>query len=309
MNAINPTQRTYKTLDDAYRFFNERLFKGRLPGCLITMQRKKGTKGYFSSEKFSLADNSSVTDEIALNPATFRDCTAEDILSTLVHEMAHLEQHHFGKPARGRYHNEEWAQLMMRVGLVPSDTGLPGGKQVGQRVTHYIDPAGPFAAACAELLTTGFDPLYGDAVTDTAAQKKKAQSKTKYTCPQCSLNCWAKPDAGLGCIECRAAMQVEGSEGKIITWDASSASGLDERMPDIVAAYRVGARQRTENGVGRELRPGITLEQVFERQLSWCDIIEMISDGGYRDASSAISQARADAKKKALDAKKPKSRR
>ena len=30
MNAINPTQQTYKTLDDAYRFFNKRLFKGKL---------------------------------------------------------------------------------------------------------------------------------------------------------------------------------------------------------------------------------------------------------------------------------------
>ena len=28
----------------------------------------------------------------------------------LVHEMAHLQQHHFGKPSRMSYHNKEWAR-------------------------------------------------------------------------------------------------------------------------------------------------------------------------------------------------------
>ena len=38
----NPTNRTYGGLDRAYDFFNEQLFGGQLPRCLITMQRKKG---------------------------------------------------------------------------------------------------------------------------------------------------------------------------------------------------------------------------------------------------------------------------
>ena len=40
--------------------------------------------------------------------------------------MTHLEQAHFGKPSRNGYHNKEWADLMERVGLMPSDTGAPG---------------------------------------------------------------------------------------------------------------------------------------------------------------------------------------
>jgi hypothetical protein len=51
------------------------------------------------------------------------------VLSTLVHEQAHLWQHHFGKPGRGRYHNREWAAKMVEIGLIPSATGEPGGKQ------------------------------------------------------------------------------------------------------------------------------------------------------------------------------------
>ena len=60
-----------------------------------------------------------------------------------------LEQAHFGSPSRNGYHNREWAGLMERVGLVPSDTGAPGWKRTGQRMTHYVAEDGPFARAFA----------------------------------------------------------------------------------------------------------------------------------------------------------------
>ena len=47
--------------------------------------------------------------------------------------MTHLEQHHFGQPSRNGYHNKQWAELMKSVGLFPSDTAQPGGKETGQR--------------------------------------------------------------------------------------------------------------------------------------------------------------------------------
>ena len=37
----DPTRTTYQGLTEAYDFFNERLFAGRLPRCLITMQRQR----------------------------------------------------------------------------------------------------------------------------------------------------------------------------------------------------------------------------------------------------------------------------
>jgi hypothetical protein len=123
MQQPNPTQRTYKTLDDAYRFFNDRLFEGKLPACLITMQRTANAYGYFAGGRFGSVDGKEVTDEIALNPSHFRSRTTEQSLSTLVHEMVHLQQHHFGKPGRAGYHNKQWSQMMRDVGLVPSGTG------------------------------------------------------------------------------------------------------------------------------------------------------------------------------------------
>ena len=44
----DPTRTTYQGLTEAYDFFNARLFGGRLPRCLITMQRQKAAYGYFA---------------------------------------------------------------------------------------------------------------------------------------------------------------------------------------------------------------------------------------------------------------------
>lgn len=208
----NPTHRTYTGLTAAYDHFNRELFGGQLPPCLITMQRHKGAYGYFSGERFaSLDDPREITDEIALNPAHFAGRTTAGTLSTLVHEMVHLWQHHFGDPPRKCYHNKEWAAKMREVGLIPSDTGRPGGKDIGQKMTHYVAEGGPFDKACTAYLATGMAPLYHDRAGDEEekARRKKAASKTKYTCPSCGLNAWAKPDAHLVCGDCGEDLEPE----------------------------------------------------------------------------------------------------
>src|SRR5437868_14534047 len=116
----HPTHRTYTSLEAAYDHFNRDLFSGQLPACLITMQRHKGAYGYFSGARFAATDNpQEVTDEIALNPAHFASRPTAGTLSTLAHEMAHLWQHHFGKPSRTGYHNKEWAGRMKGRGAHP----------------------------------------------------------------------------------------------------------------------------------------------------------------------------------------------
>ena len=79
-----------------------------------------------------------------------------ETLSTLVHEMVHLWQQHHGKSGRGRYHNREWAEKMKQVGLYPSNTGKPGGREVGQQMTHYVIEGGAFAVAFEALASGGF---------------------------------------------------------------------------------------------------------------------------------------------------------
>jgi hypothetical protein len=144
-----PTKRTYDDFDSAYAYFNKRLFGERLPTCLITVRPHRGAYGSFSPERFGAHGGPETLDEIALNIKHFQQRTPMEIMSTLVHEMVHLEQQHFGHPSRSGYHNREWADLMERVGLTPSDTGAPGGRRTGQRVSHFVRDDGPFAVAFA----------------------------------------------------------------------------------------------------------------------------------------------------------------
>ena len=118
-----------------------------------------------------------MTDEIALNPAHFKSRTTEESLSTLAHEMCHFEQQHFGEPGRTGYHNREWAGMMKAIGLIPSDTGQPGGKETGQKVSHYIEPGGPFDRACAELVKSGFAVRYVELWGDRRNGKRRPRAR------------------------------------------------------------------------------------------------------------------------------------
>jgi hypothetical protein len=91
---------------------------------------------------------------------------------------------------------------MKEVGLYPSTTGEPGGQETGQSVTHYIVAGGPYAVAFAKLKAKGFQLHWQSSSAGEQTKAKKTASKTKFTCPQCSQNAWAKPDAHLLCGAC-----------------------------------------------------------------------------------------------------------
>jgi predicted SprT family Zn-dependent metalloprotease len=194
------TQTEYRTFQLAYDFFNAELFSGSLPSVLITLQRHSKAYGFFAPEKFVGRSEEAATHELALNPDHFGR-TDEAILSTLVHEMAHVWQETHGKPPRKSYHDRQWAAKMKEVGLCPSSTGEPGGKETGAKVSHYIIEGGPFAQAFLRLKATGFE-LRWQSRSDDRDRQKKAASKTKYTCPNCEQNAWAKPGASLVCGVC-----------------------------------------------------------------------------------------------------------
>lgn len=173
----SPTGQIHQALQFAYDFFNTNLFQGQLPPCLISLQRKAKTQGYFSFRRF-IAEDGHYTDEIALNPEFFGVLPVLDTLSTLVHEMCHLWQQHFGKPGRRGYHNKEWADKMESIGLMPSDTHKPGGKRTGEHMGDYIIENGLFMQTARHLLQSRFSiywydvyppysPSFGQALTHT----------------------------------------------------------------------------------------------------------------------------------------------
>jgi predicted SprT family Zn-dependent metalloprotease len=195
------TQAEYRAFQEAYDFFNAELFGGSLPHVLVTLQRHAKTRGYFAAERFSGRTEQTAVHELALNPDTFTGRSDEEILSTLAHEMAHVWQQAHGTPPRRSYHDRQWAAKMKEIGLQPTTTGAPDGKETGQSVTHYIIPGAGYAKAYAKLKARRFQLRWQSAPAGPQAKAKKA-SKTKFTCPECAQNAWAKPDALLICGLC-----------------------------------------------------------------------------------------------------------
>lgn len=200
------TAHTYATLQEAFDYFNRELFGGELPDCLITLNTvSKKARGFYYPRKFAERNgNGGHVDEVALNPETFKGRSDEDIVSTLVHEMAHLWQEHNGKPSRNRYHNREWADKMEELGLVPSTTGAPGGKRTGQRVSHYVDPEGAFAKLYRDYFADRVLLRY-DGQRESAGSTAKNR-KVKYQCLVCEAAAWGKPNLSLVCGDCEEVM-------------------------------------------------------------------------------------------------------
>src|SRR2546429_3099126 len=107
---------------------------------------------------------------------------------------------------------------MEAIGLVPSDTGAPGGKRTGQHMSHYVQDGGPFQRAYLDLaggegaIISWRDRGQEDGLGKKG--KKKSNTRTKYTCPGCGLNAWAKPAVVLLCGECEGELVAEEGEGK-----------------------------------------------------------------------------------------------
>jgi hypothetical protein len=205
--AITPIE--YCVLQQAYDHFNFELFGGRLPDLMITLQRRANSYGHFSADRFSSRAGDFKKHELNLNPDGFPSRSDEEACGTLVHEMVHVWQEVFGKPSKGGYHNRQWAEQMKAIGLQLSASGLPGGKETGPHVSHYILADGRFARAYAELATTGWKlnlesarqwgQFNGGQPSGGQPNGGKDGSKTKFTCLRCGANCWGKSSLEVDC--------------------------------------------------------------------------------------------------------------
>lgn len=202
------TLTNYKTYQDAYDYFNKKLFGGQLPECLITMteNRRRKAMAYYANKRFvSMDGNEKSVDEIFLNTIFFNMGDMET-LSSLVHEMAHQFQYNFGKPGKHGYHNKEFASIMEKIGLMCSHTGQPDGKKTGVRMSHYIIEDGDFEREAKKLLGKGFVLPYRQQGVYTKGKKPKPKptirTKSTYECDMCGNKAWGKPNMYLHCGDC-----------------------------------------------------------------------------------------------------------
>jgi hypothetical protein len=150
--------------------------------------------------------------------------------------MVHLWQHEFGKPSKTTYHNNEWAAKMEAIGLMPSNTGKPGGKKIGYRMDDYVIAGGMFEKAfksipkkyllpwkCTEPLSSiqlsgstegGTNNSYyiEEEILEevkSALSAANSKNKSKYSCPQCKMNVWGKSHLYIICGDCKRTLEEQ----------------------------------------------------------------------------------------------------
>lgn len=221
---LPPTLEASAELQFLYSYFNERLFEGQLPDCMVVFTRKK-CFGYFAPNRFRNLDGELVP-ELGLNPTYLSAFGDLEACKTMAHEQAHVARYYFGplnrngKRPNSGYHDKHWGAIMRKIGLMPSHTGKPGGKELGYQMMEYVIEGGRFELVCEVLFSEGFKLKWGDNLKPQAATaesvgletsvastaKPKKRDRIKFTCPSCSLNAWAKPSAKLICGECKIQM-------------------------------------------------------------------------------------------------------
>jgi predicted SprT family Zn-dependent metalloprotease len=243
----SPTVSSYDIWEKAFDFYNRALFERtlgqKLDPVIFTFTRKSRMMGMASKQRWISNDGQDrLIDEISLNPAYFQGQNVVEVLQTLVHEMVHIWQFHYGKTSARTYHNKQWGDTMQSIGLMPSNTGKPGGRRTGQQMMDYVIANGRFEKVTEKLFQKQFmmpfldraflwkanaipdkPSIYtedGAEVTDTelahltegvAIQvnsippqpvKPQSQSKLKYQCSGCRSAVWGKPSLRLLCIIC-----------------------------------------------------------------------------------------------------------
>jgi len=212
------TKSQFGTVEALFNYYNREIFSGELNDCMLSLSRRGGSTGFFAPERWQSPDGGKKVHEIGINPDTF-DIDDEGLHRTMVHEMCHLWQFDFGTPSRRGYHNREWADKMVSIGLMPSDTGKEGGKRTGQHMEDYAIEGGLFKGRFDAIKKGGGNlalPYWPVNRPDfrgvrlagpEGAAPPASGVRTKYTCP-CGNNVWGKQGLGIMCTECNGPFEA-----------------------------------------------------------------------------------------------------
>lgn len=237
MHKPQPTAEQFDAYRAMFHHFNHALFNDELPEVVLNFSRKARSMGFYAAGRWERADGSAErTDEISINPDTLTRFPPRETAATLVHEMCHQWRRRQPNPSRAGYHDHVWADKMESIGLMPSDTGKPGGKRVGQKMADYPIEGGKFVRAFEAMPPKFLLPWRSDGPAepprrgrgrggvgesaegadagdsgDAAApnQRPRDRSKLKYTCGPCGANVWGKPGLKIACIDCSTMFTAE----------------------------------------------------------------------------------------------------
>ncbi len=150
---------------------------------------------------------------LTLNTEALAQDSDAALLGALVHEMVHLWQAQPGhvRPLEG-HHNREWARQMLLLGLMPSDTGVPGGRTTGRHMSQFLVPRGRvhglavrWQAAQRPLLSWHLMPLLD--LLSVTPRRAGGPTRHRLTCPTCTAQAWAHCGTRLLCGTCQTRLQ------------------------------------------------------------------------------------------------------
>lgn len=183
-----PTVELANSYTRLFDYFNAELFQKileqPLPHPVLNFSRKKGAAAFFSPNSWKDPQSGEMLDEISLVPE-WTNRSAEEVLSTLVHEMAHQLDHLNGTSCKNGYHGTGWFKIMERLGLP--------GKALSQskiKVTHDTDPDGAFMAAFRRMPGDMLLPFTTSRARETSFIAKRVTlqgRRARYQCALCAM--------------------------------------------------------------------------------------------------------------------------
>ena len=201
-----PTVQQYSAYNEAFDFFNKRLFASKLGPALLTIARQGRSKGYFTPNKWANQAGESVH-EIAISPDVLT-LGAEATMTTLIALMARQQRWQeaaaaddekaAATAARG-YHDARLVEILLELGLLPTaKDGKPA--RGGWNLAAVVVTDTPADDAMDALPNKARLPW--EAVIEAPADGPEARRKTgriKYTCPTCESHVLGRPGLSVYC--------------------------------------------------------------------------------------------------------------
>ena len=178
----------------AFTYFNDHLFEGTLPECILTLNAKGTSTGFFKATTWKKGERD--YHEICLNPALLN--RSDDLIfQTLVRLMVFLWQHTYGSPNSPGYCDSEYTQKMREI-------GLPCEAEYGRNLRYSVDEKRLYAQVRPAAMQNFF-PLQNFELP----QPKKA--RIRHVCPQCGSKAMGAPGSRFVCIteDCKVEMIKE----------------------------------------------------------------------------------------------------
>ena len=162
----------FTLLEFAFKHHNHEIFNDSLGYHLFSVNRKE-ILGFFFAEE--------------LTSEHWKD---KSFHIKLMHYMLHLVQEKERTASPRGYHNKRFAVLSDKIDLPASATGLPGGRNTGQYMSHYCIPCG-IADKSIEKFVTDDIEFEAIPIIDSIPNNGKS-SWIMYQCP-CGSKAKAKP--------------------------------------------------------------------------------------------------------------------